>query len=292
MNEKGKQWGTPSHRFPLHRTRNPKGFSELRRGRARFATYRNEAFGVGAIFVSVEIAVQSYGNEAYALHAIAQLLAGINRVMEFEALHPGVAQDEPFVANASPIIKNFVPFHPHGTVRQNGGCCELKNFRETFFAQSLDQARSTRLQRLEHVLEDGHVLLAVVEIAEGGKHAEHKSEGAWAHKIPHVLPNPFDFDVRGPGFRARFIQEVRRPVNSGDAESPFCKGDAASAWTAAQVENRLACGLGECQCLGDLLVRIGDALLWEHEGVKLTPERVLVEPLFFALRSFHRNCRI
>ena len=76
--------------FPLHRTRNPKGFSELRRDRARFAAYRNEAFGVGTIFVSVEIAVQFNSNEACTLHAVAQLLAGINGVMEFETLDAAV----------------------------------------------------------------------------------------------------------------------------------------------------------------------------------------------------------
>jgi len=57
--------------FPFIARAIQRGFSELRRGRARFAAYRNEAFGVGTIFVSVEIAVQFYGNEACALHAIA-----------------------------------------------------------------------------------------------------------------------------------------------------------------------------------------------------------------------------
>src|SRR5882724_7297437 len=164
--------------------------------------------------------------------------------MELEALHLTLPYQEPFVPNASPIIKNLVSFHQHRTVRQESGCCGLKNVCETFFAQDFDQARSTRAQRCKHVLQDNHILLPIVEISEGRKHAQHEGKGVWAHKIPHIFLNPFDLDVRGPGLCPRLIQKVRCSVNSGDREAPFCKGNAASARTAAEVEDGLACGLG------------------------------------------------
>src|SRR4029077_6336834 len=118
---------------------------------------------VGTIGVSVEIPVQFHRNESDALHAIAQLLTGINGVMEIEALRAAASDEEPFVANASPIVKNLVPLHHESTARQNGRYCGLKNFSQTFFAQHLDQTRTTRLQRREYVLQDGHVVLPVVE---------------------------------------------------------------------------------------------------------------------------------
>ena len=83
--------------------------------------------------------MQLHGNESYAFHAIAQLLTGINGVMEFVTLGSSVPYEEPFVANASPIIKNLVAFHHEGAVGQNSRYCGLKNFCEAFFAQHLDR---------------------------------------------------------------------------------------------------------------------------------------------------------
>lgn len=209
--------------------------------------------------------------------------------MEFEAPRPTIPYEEPFVPHAGPVVENLVSFDQESTVRHNRGNCGLKNSCETFFTQHFNQARSSGLQRCKHILQDSHIVLLVVEVSKRSKHTDHKSKSAWANKITHVFLNPFDLEVCGLGFCPRLIEEACSSVNSGNPESLFCEGDATSAWTAAEIEDGLACGSGECRYLRDLLVRIGDALLWKHERVKLTPERVVVEPLFFALHGFHRS---
>src|SRR5215472_5114668 len=196
-----------------------------------------------AVFVSVKISVQVHSNKSCAFHPVPQLLARIDGVMEFEALHPMVSNDEPFVPNASPIIKNLMPFDHHGAVRQNGRCRGLKNLRKMFFAQEFDQARSSWFERREYILQDHQILTPIVEVAEGGKHAEHQGEGVAAHKIPHIFLNPLYLDTGGDGFRSRFVQEVFRSVNSRYREALLCQGKAASAGTATEVEDRLAQGL-------------------------------------------------
>ena len=49
---------------------------------------------------------------------------------------------------------------------------------------------------------------------------------------------------------------------------------------------------GEREGLSDLFIRRSETLHWKHERVKLAPERVVVEPLFFALRGFHGMRRL
>jgi transposase len=52
-------------------------------------------------------------------------------------------------------------------------------------------------------LREAHILLPIVEISEGSKHAQHEGKVIWAHKIPHVFLIPFDLDVRGTGICSR-----------------------------------------------------------------------------------------
>src|SRR5215472_109773 len=218
-----------------------------------------------AVFVSVKISVQVHSKESCAFHPVPQLLARIDGVMKFEALYPMVSNDEPFVPNASPIVKNLMPLDHHGAVRQNGGCRGLKNLRKMFFPQEFDQARSSWFERGEYVLQDHQILTPIVEVAEGGKHAEHQCEGIAAHKISHIFLNPLNLDTGGGGFRSSFVQEVFRSVNSRDREPPLCQGNAASAGTTAEVEDRLAQGFGQCERLLDLLLCNCEALFWKHE---------------------------
>src|SRR5271154_1753896 len=207
--------------------------------------------------------------------------------MKFEALRPALAYQQPFVANPRPIIKNLVPFDEHRTVRQHRGDGWLKHFCQAFFPQDFDQAGASRLQRLQHVLQNNEVFFLIVEISEGGKHAEHQREGTRAHKIPHILLDPFDFEAGGARILARLVQQVLGSVNSGDRKTSLCQGHAASARAAAEIERRFARGFGECQRLGDLVVRIGDSFRGKHERIQFPPERIVVKPLFLALLTVH-----
>src|SRR5689334_15379485 len=112
----------------------------LRIGSGRFTTGGDEALGVGTVFITFKAAVELHVNKASALQKVAQLQARIDSVMEFESLYRAVLDEQPFVADTSPVVKDLMPLDQQGAVWQNVGDCWLKDFRQMFFAQNFDQA--------------------------------------------------------------------------------------------------------------------------------------------------------
>jgi hypothetical protein len=204
-----------------------------------FTAYRDQAFGIGAIFCTIEIAVEVDGYETDMLHAITELESGIDRVLEIVGLIAAVAKDEPFVADASPIVEDSVAFHDDGAIRQVHGDGGLKDARETLFSKEFDEANPTRRKRSKNILENGDVFLSIVEVTKRSKHADDKRKSGRTDKIAHVLLNPLDAEAGGTGSGTSLVEEEGGSIDASDFVSQFGEGDAAATGTTAKIE----CGL-------------------------------------------------
>jgi hypothetical protein len=158
-------------------------------------------------------------------------------MMKRETLRSAFPQDDPFVPNAAPIIKDLVSLHQLGAVGQDSRSGRLKNLGEPFLPHDIDQTRAIRPKRNEYVLENVDILLFVVEVPERRKHAEHEIKGTWAHEIAHVFLHPLDRDLGRFGVHPSLVQEVLRSIDSGDREAPLCESEGTSARAAAQIES-------------------------------------------------------
>src|SRR5579871_5762370 len=98
----------------------------------------------------------------------------------------------PVIGDARPIFANLVAFEEDGSVRKLLAGRGTQDFGEPFLSGHFHDQSTSRTEASPDILQDAALLVGILKIAEGRKHAERKIERVWASEIAHVLLDPFD----------------------------------------------------------------------------------------------------
>src|SRR6266571_2347829 len=82
----------------------------------RLSTHSDEPLCIGTILIPTQSPIKYDADESCVLHPLPEFLAGIDRVMKRETPCSAFPQDDPFVPNAGPIVKDFMSLYYLGTV--------------------------------------------------------------------------------------------------------------------------------------------------------------------------------
>src|SRR5215813_2254861 len=133
--------------------------------------------------------------------------------MEVERRCLAILDHDPFVPYAGPVVEYLVTLDEQRAVLQRLRRRRLKHSRHPLLGNDIDQENSTRLQVRERVVKDVQIMVSIVEISEGGVHADDHVEGGRSDELPHVLLNPLDLHSSLLGPSPRFLQEESGPID-------------------------------------------------------------------------------
>src|ERR1017187_9339716 len=116
--------------------------------------------------MAVEIAEEFDLGKADSQHQALQFLSRVKRVMELEPLRPVALDENPLVADARPVVEDFMYLNQQCAVEVAARVERLHGFGHPFLAKYVNEANAALLEAGEDVAQYEAVFVLVIEVAE------------------------------------------------------------------------------------------------------------------------------